>query len=331
KIYYRILRELNKRTGILNKNSLSEILVSTYYSNKVQNKFIEYLNNQNYDIVVGVSGEYSLLLGIISDRLNAMTIGWQHNSYEAYFETRNKYFWNQDILYKKYLGKLNKYIVLTDHDNKMLKDKFNINCNRIYNPLSFKSKEKSDCKQKNIVSVCRLVEQQKGLDLLIKSFYKICKSCSEWTLTIVGDGPDKDRLNKLIDRLEIGEQVKIEPFTNKVQNYYLNSSIFVSSSRWEGFGLVITEAMECGLPIISFANSGPKEIINQDGKNGILIPCENTEELSKAMLMLINNYEKRIELSIEAIKRADDFSINAICNEWREIFDNINTSINREI
>lgn len=319
KIYSKIIREINNKTELLNKDEYTELLANAYYTKEVQNKFIEYLNSRKYDVIIGVAGVYSILLGIISERLDSKTIGWQHNSYNAYLKTKGRYFWHQESIFKKYISKLDEYIVLTDEDKCMLKKKLNINCHRIYNPLSFESKKKSKCMEKSIISVGRLAEQQKGFDLLIKAFSKISINYNDWTLSIVGDGEDKDKLLKLINELNLSKQILIKPSTNNIKEYYLNSSVLISSSRWEGFGLVITEAMECGLPVIAFDNSGPKEIINKPNENGILVPCGDIDALAETMLYLIENEEKRKKLSKEAIVRAQDFSVSKICDDWNTV------------
>lgn len=316
-------RKLNKKTGILNNKSLLPLLRNAYFPKQTQDEFIKYLNSKKYDVVIGVEGYYSLLLGIISKKLTSKVIGWQHNSFHAYFNTPNKYNYRQEELFQTYIKKLNKYIVLTNEDKNEVEKVFSAKCHRIYNPLSFTSSLKSKCTEKNVISVGRFVKDQKGFDLLIKAFSIIAPKCREWTLQIIGDGEEKENLNDLINNFNMNEQIKIYPFTNHIEDYYLRSSIFVSSSRWEGFGLVITEAMECGVPVVAFENSGPKEIINKNNENGILVPREDINALSKAILDLIMNEEKRIQISKNSIERAKDFSIENIINQWNKIFDSM--------
>lgn len=319
KIYSKLLRILNGKKGLLNRNQFTNLLTEAYYPTEIQNRFINYFNLKDYDVIIGAEGYYSLLLGIIADKLNSKTIGWQHNSYDAYFNTPYKYNWKQNKIFKVYLKKLDRYIVLTNDDKRLVDKNFRINSNRIYNPLSFTSDKKANCDEKSIICVGRLAQEQKGLDLLIEAFYKVSLIHKDWILYIVGDGEDKEKLNELICSFKLENKVKIEISTNNIKEYYLRSSILVSSSRWEGFGLVITEAMECGLPVIAFANSGPKEIINKPNENGILVSCGDIEGLAKAMIDLIENEEKRKKISREAIIRAQDFSIIKIYDQWNEM------------
>lgn len=314
----KILKEVNSYTGILNNEMMKNILINAYYPKKTRNRLLENVNAHNYDVIIGVEGFYSILLATISNELNCKVIGWQHNSYDAYFKKKHMYYWQQDILFKEYLSNFYKYIVLTDLDKESMEKNFRIKCDRIYNPLSFKSIEKSKCDEKVILFVGRLHKKQKGIDLLIEAFNKIYKECDGWILKIVGDGPDKDEIAAMIKDLHLENRVILEPFTSDVKKYYLNSSIFVSSSRWEGFGLVITEAMECGLPVVAFGNSGPKEIINENGKNGFIVKCEDVDELADKIKLLINDVDLRKKIAQESMKRALDFSFEEISMQWNE-------------
>jgi len=316
---------LNNKTGIFNKNEYVNVLNKIFFPGKIQNNFVEYLNSKKYDVIIGVEALYSMLIGSIADKLNAKTIGWQHNSYEAYFETKGRYCWNIDKMFKINISNLDKCVVLTEHDKRKFENEMGIRGICIYNPLSFASEQKSSCSNKNILSVGRLVQEQKGLDLLLDAYKIVSIKYPNWKLIMVGDGPDKDKLENKVLELQLTNNVEIKPFTKDVNYYYLNASIFVSASRWEGFGLVITEAMECGLPVVAFANSGPKEIINKNKINGVLVPTKNVKKLALEIISLIENENKRREMSRKAIERAQDFNINRIVEEWKTILNNINS------
>lgn len=323
KVICKTCQKKNLLSGVFNNSIMNNILTYIYYPNEIQSRFIDYLNTQNYDVIIGVEGYYSLLLGIICYRLNAKTIGWQHNSYDAYLNNKGKYYWNQDELFKKYIRKLDEYIVLTNDDRVKYKERLGIDCKVIYNPLSFECDIKSSCNVKNIIFVGRLMEQQKGLDLLIETFNIVHKVKEDWNLTIVGDGPDKENLINNIKKYNLQNNVILAGQSDNVKEHYLDSSIFVSTSRWEGFGLVITEAMECGLPVAAFDNSGPKEIINKPNINGILVGNHDIAKLANEIIKLIEDDEKRKNMSLESIKRAKDFSADYIIKQWNEIIEKL--------
>ncbi|EIF6290828.1 glycosyltransferase family 4 protein [Clostridium perfringens] len=312
----KIIRIINDKFGIFNNEKMLKISKKVYISNKIRKRLIDYINNNDFDVVIAVEGLFAMYLGSISDEIKCRTIGWQHNSIDAYFNTKNKYYWNQDVLFKYTAKKLDKYIVLTDNDKYAINEKFGINAERIYNPLSFKCEKKSNLDMNNILFVGRIAKRQKGIDILLKSFKIICEKNKNWNLNIVGDGPDKEELEQLAVQLKIEDRVKFISFTSNVEKFYLKASIFVSSSRWEGFGLVLTEAMECGVPVIAFNNSGPKEIISKNGVNGILIKNKTVEDLAEGIMLLINNETLRSNIAKESIKRAKDYYAEYVVKEW---------------
>lgn len=314
-------RIINENTNVFNNKKMLNILTDIYFPKCIRERIINKLNSKNYDIVIGVEGIFSVLLAIVSNDLNAKTIGWQHNSFDAYFNTKKRYYWRQAQIFEYYIKNLNEYVVLTDYDKKKVDEKFKIDSKRIYNPLSFNSEKKSNLDNNTILFVGRLVEKQKGLDLLIKAFNIVAQKNKNWVLKIVGEGPDKNKLIKMIDEYNLNDRIILENFTNDIKKHYLDSTIFVSSSRWEGFGLVLTEAMECGLPVISFANSGPNEIINKNNVNGILVEKDNFESLAYNIINLIENKNEILKFSNESIRRAKDYSLESIVNNWYVLFD----------
>ncbi len=323
----RKIKGINKKTNIIRKNY--KLLTEIYFPTKFRKKIIKLLNIQSYDIVIGVEGLYSLLLSIVSKNIKAKTVGWYHNSYDAYFLSPNKYYWNISGLFKKYIKSLDKCIVLTHLDEEKNKKLMNIKCQSIYNPLSFESREKSKCLNKNLLCVARLEIEQKGLDLLIDTFEIIAKKDKEWRLKIVGEGKDKDKLKDLIESKKLEDRILIMPHQDNIIDYYLEASIFISASRWEGFGLVITEAMECGLPIVSFKNSGPYEILSQND-SGILVENNNINKLAEELYELMINKEKRLFMADKSLKRVKDFKRKTIAQEWIKLFDNINNNDDKE-
>jgi glycosyltransferase involved in cell wall biosynthesis len=113
-----------------------------------------------------------------------------------------------------------------------------------------------------------------------------------------------------------------------INEKFTESSIFAFSSRFEGFGMVITEAMSCGIPPVAFAcPCGPKDIIS-DGVDGILVTPENVDELSDKICFLIENEDIRREMGRRARIRAEQFRIEVIAKEWNTLFENLLTPDN---
>ncbi len=223
------------------------------------------------------------------------------------------------------LKKLDRFITLTDEDKMLwteLKNVLTIN-----NPLSFFPDKTSKCENKQIVAAGRYVPQ-KGFDLLIDAWSLVEKKHPDWKLNIFGDG-DRKLLENIIIKNNL-QNCYLNHSTNDIASEFINSSIYVLSSRFEGFGLVITEAMACGVPPIAFdCPCGPKDIIN-NLKDGILVNSGDINELAEKICFLIENEEIRKDMGSYARKNAERFKIEHIAEQWKLLFEElINKSNNK--
>lgn len=194
----------------------------------------------------------------------------------------------------------------------------NKNTTFIYNPLTISNDKNkvSDLRNKKIAFVGRLVIETKGLDYLIE----IAKNIEEdWKVEVAGDGRDKRRFIEMIKKNNLENKIVLKGAlgTQELRELYLSSSIFISTSRWEGFGLAVTEAMSFGLPIISFDNSGPREIL-KCGQYGILVEKYNVNKFTENLLILTSDFEKRRKLQKKSLERANDFQIDIIIDKWEK-------------
>lgn len=221
---------------------------------------------------------------------------------------------------EKAISKLDEFVVLTKHDAQSWETIRKVQI--IPNPISITDIQTSTCKNKRIISVGRLSEE-KGFDMLINAWKIISKKHPDWELNIYGKGELKDCLEKQKNDNNLDKTLHLCGPTKNVTEKYTESSIYVMSSRFEGFGLVLIEAMSCGLPCISFnCPHGPAEII-EDGVNGILVENGNIEKLAEAMEELIDNEEKRIAMGRNAYLSVQKYSPDNIMNMWVELFNKL--------
>lgn len=196
----------------------------------------------------------------------------------------------------------------------------------IYNPLTpitddqntINLSEKVDSDKKLLVGMGRLT-YQKGFDILLSAFNKIAHKYPQWQLIILGEGELRDELENLRDKLGLNHQVSLP---GRIKNPFAllkQSKIFVLSSRYEGFGNVIIEAMGCDCAVISTdCPSGPREIID-GGVNGILVPTEDVSALAVAIERLISNPEEAKKLAKIAKETVVRFSLERIVENWEAL------------
>jgi glycosyltransferase involved in cell wall biosynthesis len=169
--------------------------------------------------------------------------------------------------------------------------------------------------QKKLISVGRLVPQ-KGFDLLLQAFNRIASDFPDWNLVIRGEGEERHHLEQLRDQLGLHDRVRLPGVTDNPGEWVREGEIFVLSSRYEGFGIVITEAMAAGLAIVSFdCPWGPGEILSHQ-KDAILVPPKDVASLSRAMASLMCDAKLRQDLGRTATRNVQRFDQSLILKQW---------------
>jgi len=224
-------------------------------------------------------------------------------------------FWMRSLVSK--LKKLDQFVVLTHEDRQAWPELSNVSV--IPDPLSFVPTQQSSLTEKRVIAVGRYV-YQKGFDLLLQAWALVEKQYPDWQLAVFGDG-DRISYEQQMKDLGINENhCHLNGPTTNIQQEYANSSVFVFSSRFEGFGMVLVEAMACGLPVVSFAcPCGPKDIV-LDGEDGLLVENGNVEALASAMSRLMSDEALRLSMSQAGKQNVQRFSIEQIAERWKAVF-----------
>lgn len=194
------------------------------------------------------------------------------------------------------------------------------------NPLAFQPVSEIPEKEKIILAVGQLHSWHcKGLDILIDAWGRICKKYPEWKLQISGlDRNDsKSFLKAIADKYDAGEQVEFIGFNDDMLSIYQRSSIFVLSSRYEGFGMALTEAMSQGCACIACDYKGRQGEIITSEKEGLLCKVEDIEALSEAISRMIEDDNYRESVRINAVERSKYYSLDNIMDKWEQIFKQI--------
>ena len=188
---------------------------------------------------------------------------------------------------------------------------------RIYNPITTDNREWDIQRDKTVLAVGRL-ENQKGFDLLLDGWKNIEDKYSDWKLRIAGVGSKEAQLKQQMSDLQL-KNVQFAGYIDDINEEFRKASVFVCSSRFEGFGMVILEAQANELPVVSFdCPYGPSELI-KDGYTGILVENGDVPALSAGIEKLINDKDLRSRLAIEAKKWSESFNVTGICDRWEKL------------
>lgn len=293
----KIVRHKNELQTLIN-NIKPDIIISTF-GNEIS--FLHKLKTQAKKIAeIHFSGNYRLLLN--QNRLRRLANKWL------------TYRFKQNV--KHY----DAFVCLTKEDKRNWEGVKNLYV--IPNFINSKSDHPAILENKSVISVGRL-NYQKGYDRLVEAWKHVAEQYPDWTLQIYGSGELKEELENQIRLYGLQSSILINPPTNDIYNRLMASSIYVLSSRYEGLPMVLLEAMACGLPIVSFdCQCGPKDLLANKNA-GILIPKGDIDGLSKAIISLISNKDKRQSMGISSYSEADKYLFNNIINRWVSLFESL--------
>ena len=288
--------------------------------------FTKYLLDIRPDITVSAIRREINFINSIND--GSKKVGEIHFTRDFYRKCNKSYlptcmnthiskWWMNSLI--KQIRKLDRFIVLTEEDATHWPELSNIIV--IPNFIPEYKGNYSKLNSKSAIAVGRY-SWEKGIDLLIEAWSIVAKSHPNWKLNIYGAG-DFEPYKRMIEEKDLGSVVKCNPPSTSIYDKYQESSIFVLSSRHEGFGLVLLEAMSVGLPPVAFAcPCGPRNIL-EDGVDGILVEKENIKELAKGICYLIDHPEDRACMSQKAVLKAAKYPASKIMPKWVELFESI--------
>lgn len=193
----------------------------------------------------------------------------------------------------------------------------------IPNPITYIPKELPLYKLPHrIIAVGRL-HAQKGFDLLIQAFSLIANRIPNWYIDIYGHGIEEEHLKELIKSKCLENRIHLKGETDKIFEEYQKSQLFVLSSRYEGWGLVLVESMACGTPCISFrCEYGPEDIITNN-IDGLLVNDGDISDMANKILWMATHPVERQEMGKKAREKAFQYSKEIIMNNWIDLFNNM--------
>ena len=274
---------------------------------------INYISNTDSDVIISTRNLFNNLLS--KYKKDQLTIGWEHNHHHG------------DMKYAKRIvnsvKKLDYFVLVSDNLREFYSNELkDTNCKCVYTPntLDSISKTVSNLKEKRLISVGRLSKEKGYMDLLEIS-KDIFKENKDWSLDIIGDGFEKEKLENYIKDNNLSKNVILHGFKDKdyINRLLSKSSIYLMTSYTESFGIVLIEAMNFGLPVIAFSDAeGAREII-KDNKNGYLIDNRDKTEYIEKVNKLINDYDLRIKLGKAGKIDSKNYDPNIVYKKWIEI------------
>lgn len=287
-------------------NEKPDVMITTTYSMKV------------LDIILGVNTSAHRL---IESHIACYTVR------KAYDYRQHAFLFQLARLYDKYvfrkIRRFERLVVLTAGDAKDWKEYID-NVDIIPNPVTNYPDEvmPHDANGHRIIAAGRLHEQ-KGFDMLINAFAQIADLCSEWYLDIYGHGDDEQLLLDIINTNSLNGKVRILPPTSHIYEEYQKSEFYVLSSRYEGYPLVLNEAMSCGIPCVAFrCKYGPEDAIEHH-VNGLLVENGNTNELAQQILWMTLHVKERLAMGHAARLAAKRYLPETIMQNWIELFNSL--------
>ena len=302
------------RRALKSKNPI-KIAKELFFAMKVlhyrKKTMIEYISKTDSDVIISTRDIFNYWTGAYASK-DTLKIGWEHNHFHDDYKFANNV--------SRSARKLD-YLVLVSQELQKFyaKELSNTKCMCLYIPNSIESLplNKSSLEEKRLISVGRLSPEKGYLDLL-KLYKNLSKDYPEWTLDIVGDGSEREKLEEYISKNNLEEKVTLHGFLGKeaIDKLLNKSSIYLMTSYTESFGIVLIEAMSHGVPCIAYDSAeGAREIINS-GENGYLIKNRSMDAMIMKIKDLIENKQERIKIGKQARDSVKKYTSDIVGEEW---------------
>jgi glycosyltransferase involved in cell wall biosynthesis len=336
KPYYEFSKKINfidldiNHDNILNLSIIKRILYRRKLRIKHKMRLQDVLLNLKADIVISTfTHEASFLPNIKDGSKKILEFHFFRGHKRTYANSFNfpiitklayyfKAFKEEYFLVKKY----DQFVVLTEEDKELWKPVCK-NVISIPNILPFNQIKNSRLENKKVIAVGRL-DAQKGFDKLINIWKEIYNVAPDWRLDIYGAGEDEQALKELVLKNKLQNVVNINKPVKNIQDKYLESSIYAMTSRYEGMPMTLLEAMNLGLPCVSYSfKCGPRDIIKND-IDGFCIKEDDSKLFIERLNLLMKDTEKRIKMGKLAKTNISRYKIDNVMLLWNKLFKELN-------
>lgn len=283
--------------------------------------FLKLLKNKKPDVIISILYDHATIAKLASKcSIDCPVIVSDHNAMER--PTGVKMYWKQylDKFYRNYY--FDYLTVLTQVDKNIIRRRFK-NVRVMYNPLELSPTTMPINKEKIVLAVGRMDSwYYKGFDNLIKAWKQLGEDCLGWNLKIIGSGSEKS-IKYLESIIGTHRNIQLLPYTENIIAEYQKADVFILSSRYEGWGLVLLEAMSQGCACVACDYKGRQSEIIEDNVNGLLCSVDNVTELSQKIKLLLKNPVLRDRLRVQAMLSLDRFKIDNVAREWENLINDV--------
>ncbi|MCA7085475.1 glycosyltransferase family 4 protein [Cupriavidus sp. DB3] len=274
-----------------------------------------YLKRHRIDVLIEVDTMLTLFTLPACMGLGVRRIAWEHCNYDQDLGRRVR-----RLARRLAVRTCEHVVVLTQRDREKWERALGArNVVAIPNALPFAMPAEPAPRTSKVALAVGRLTYAKGFDVLLDAWAIVARQYPDWRLDIVGDGELRDALLAQRDRLGLSQCVRLLPTRQDLSELYRGASLFCLSSRYEGFGLVLIEAMAYGLPVVATdCETGPREVL-ANGLAGILVPARKSEALADAVCRTIGSPGRAGALSPSARQRAKRFDVGAIAEHWQRL------------
>ena len=223
--------------------------------------------------------------------------------------------------YRIAIKRYDKIVVLTEAEKKGIWEQWE-KVTVIPNPIIMREELQSTCHSRLVISAGRLM-WVKNFEALINIWERVIRRHPDWILQICGEGDSRKGLEEQIERLGLNNHVFLKGYVPDVQEQMAQASIFVLTSRTEGFSLVTLEAMSIGLPCVVYNCPGGIRYVVKDGETGFLVPMNDEDAFVEKVCLLIENEELRKTMGQAALRESKLYDIDTITQRWMELFQDL--------
>ena len=318
--------DINYYDGDVNLSKLSNIIVYSIQRKKHRKELQRFLTDLKPDVVISVGGNEKYMILSMKNRTWKVVreFHFERNYRQMHSKTKFDHVVASCLDYYDFHFKEKKYdriVLLTQEDKELNWPGWN-NVDVIPNPVSFNCQEPSDLTEKTVVYAGRL-DPVKNCCSLVNSFKIVAERHPDWALKIYGEGSEKELIQNRILELGLQDNVFLMGFSKDIMTAYKQSSISVLSSLSEGFALVIVEAMECGVPVVSYqCPFGPEDLITE-GQDGFLVPVGDEQKMADRICELIEDDQLRSRMGIAAKEKAKQYHLDKIVERWMQFFNEL--------